>query len=149
MTEEEKRDHIVATAREWLGTPFHHVAGIKGVGVDCAHFLAKIYEEAGIIEPLKIEPYSPQWFLHRDEEKFMGYVFQAGGVEIEESEAKRGDVVLYKIGRCYAHGAIIIDWPTEIIHAYMPAERVTTLGGMDGDLAGKPRKFFTLFRNAE
>ena len=30
------RAQIVAEARSWLATPFHHQARVKGVGVDCA-----------------------------------------------------------------------------------------------------------------
>ena len=29
------RTDVVAAAREWLGTPFHHQARLRGVGVDC------------------------------------------------------------------------------------------------------------------
>jgi NlpC/P60 family putative phage cell wall peptidase len=30
------RHDVVAEARTWLGTPFHHQARVRGVGVDCA-----------------------------------------------------------------------------------------------------------------
>jgi cell wall-associated NlpC family hydrolase len=145
LTEAEARARVVEVARSWIGTPFHHVSGVKGVGVDCAHFLARVYEEAGVIEPVAIEYYPPQWYLHREEEKFIGYVERCGGREIPEHEAQIGDAVLYRIGRCYAHGAIIVDWPTEIIHAYISGGAVMTLGGRDSDLAGKPVKFYSLF----
>lgn len=145
MDEAEARRRVVEVARSWIGTPFHHVAGVKGVGVDCAHFLARVYEEAGVIERPEIENYSPQWFLHREEEKFIGYVLQCGGREIREHEARQGDSVLYRIGRCYAHGAIIVSWPREIVHAYLIAHMVRAQGGRDGDLARLPVRFFSLF----
>lgn len=146
MTDEAAaRARVVSVAREWIGTPFHHVMGVRGLGVDCAHFLAKVYEEAGVIEPVKIERYPPQWYLHREEEKFIGYVLRAGGREIGEHEAIAGDSVLYRIGRCYAHGGIVAEWPREIIHAFASVGVVTTSGGRDGELAGKPAKFFSLF----
>jgi cell wall-associated NlpC family hydrolase len=139
------RARVVEIARSWLGTPFHHVAGKKGIGVDCAFLLARVYEEAGVIPPVQIERYSPQWFLHRDEERFIGYVLRCGGREIPEKDATTGDCALYKLGRCYAHGAIIVEWPREIIHAYLAVGFVTRYGGRDGELAGKPVKFFSLF----
>jgi cell wall-associated NlpC family hydrolase len=145
VNEAEARARVVEVARSWIGTPFHHVHGVKGRGVDCAHFLARVYEEAGVIEPVKIEYYPPQWFLHREEEKFIGYVLQCGGREIPEYQAQTGDAVLYKIGRCYAHGAIIVSWPKEIIHAYVTAGGVMPFGGRDSDLRGKPVKFYSLF----
>jgi NlpC/P60 family putative phage cell wall peptidase len=29
------RDEFIAEARTWIGTPYHHQARVKGVGVDC------------------------------------------------------------------------------------------------------------------
>ena len=29
------RLHIVALARAWIGTPYHHQASVRGVGTDC------------------------------------------------------------------------------------------------------------------
>lgn len=42
---------MIATAREWLGTPYHHQASIKGVGCDCVGFLAEVAVETGLITP--------------------------------------------------------------------------------------------------
>jgi cell wall-associated NlpC family hydrolase len=145
LNETEARQRVIDAARSWIGTPFHHVAGRKGVGVDCAHFLARVYEEAGVIPPVQIDYYPPQWYLHREEEKFISYVERCGGREIPEFKVQQGDTVLYRIGRCYAHGAIIVSWPREIIHAYISVGRVTAFGGRDSDLAGKPVRFFSLF----
>ena len=30
---------IIAEARSWLGTPWHHQASLKGVGCDCIGFV--------------------------------------------------------------------------------------------------------------
>ena len=35
------RAAVVAAAREWIGTPYHHMADIKGVGCDCAMLLER------------------------------------------------------------------------------------------------------------
>jgi uncharacterized protein YijF (DUF1287 family) len=55
-----------------------------------------------------------------------------------------GDVVLYRIGRCFAHGGIVVEpgWPT-IVHAYARAGRVLLDDGSAGDLARRERKFFS------
>jgi cell wall-associated NlpC family hydrolase len=29
------REAVIAEARTWLGTPWHHQASLKGVGCDC------------------------------------------------------------------------------------------------------------------
>ena len=61
---------------------------------------------------------------------------------------KPGDVVLYKIGRCFAHGALIVEpgWP-EIIHAHFAARRVRRANGLNPQLRTRvlERRFFSLF----
>lgn len=145
MSHEAERDEVIAVARSWIGTPFHNNAGLKGIGVDCAHFLACVFQEAGVVERFEVERYSPQWFLHRDEERFMRVVMQKAKREIGEAEAQKADIVLYKLGRLYAHGAIIIEWPGRVIHAHMLSRGVVESGGRDGDLSSRATKFFTLW----
>jgi cell wall-associated NlpC family hydrolase len=47
---------VIACARTWIGTPWHHAACVKGVGVDCVHFPAGVCDELGIPRPV-IPPY--------------------------------------------------------------------------------------------
>jgi cell wall-associated NlpC family hydrolase len=51
-----KRSQIVACARTWLGTPWHHHACVKGVGVDCVHLGAGVLAELGVDVP-PLPPY--------------------------------------------------------------------------------------------
>jgi cell wall-associated NlpC family hydrolase len=120
----------------WLGTPWHHAARLKGAGVDCAMFLAEVYERAGLIPHVEVEPYPRDWHLHRGEERFMGWVEKFGS-KVEEGDPQPGDVVLFKYGRCVSHGAIVVEWPGSIVHAYMLARCVTLTRSDDGDLAGR------------
>jgi cell wall-associated NlpC family hydrolase len=48
MTE---RSLIVSTARDWLGTPFHHQARLKAVGVDCIGLVIGVARELQLIQP--------------------------------------------------------------------------------------------------
>jgi cell wall-associated NlpC family hydrolase len=41
---------LVAVATDWLGTPFHPHAAVKGVGVDCVWLAAKVYITCGVLE---------------------------------------------------------------------------------------------------
>lgn len=43
------RAAVVAEAREWLGTPYHHQARLKGVGVDCAGLVIGVARALGIV----------------------------------------------------------------------------------------------------
>lgn len=116
------REDVVREALSWIGTPFHDYAGVKGVGVDCAHFLIRVYATVGLIEDFTPERYVPQWFLHRDEPRFLntlaGYAHQ-----IKPEDAQSADVVMYNFGRHAAHGAIIVD-EHAIVHAFSYAGRV-------------------------
>lgn len=40
-------DEIVNQARTWLGTPWHHAARCKGVGVDCGGLIVGALQEVG------------------------------------------------------------------------------------------------------
>jgi len=44
------RDQIVAVARSWIGTPFHHQARVKGVGADCVGLTIGVALELGLID---------------------------------------------------------------------------------------------------
>lgn len=144
---ESARAAVLAAARSWLATPFHHAAQLKGVGVDCVHLIEAAYREAGVIEGVEIEAYSPQIMLHRGEETVIPYLLRYGR-EIPESEARAGDVVLYKVGRSFSHAAIIVDWPTRIIHAHSKSGKVVEMAGNVADLDGRATRFFTPFREA-
>lgn len=143
-----ERVAVVAEARSWISTPYHHQAKIKGAGVDCATLLACVFENVGLVSPVEIPNYSPQWFMHQEAELYMERVLQHAK---ETTTPLPGDVALWKIGRCFAHGAIIVDpgWPC-IIHAFKAAGFVLEAKGTDASLmthfkSGLPRevRFFT------
>lgn len=142
MSETEERALVVQIAHSWERTPYHHNAMIKGVGVDCAMLVIAVFKEAGIVEASQVD-YLPQWFMNRGEEKYLNEL-QKYATEITEAEAQLGDVVAYKMGRTFSHGAIIIEpgWPA-IIHAHQEARMVIQDRGDGGRLADRERKFFT------
>lgn len=143
MNETEQRAHVVRIARSFLRTPYHHAGQIKGVGVDCATYIAMVFEEAGLIEHVEVPKYGPQWHLHRHVERYRDEVLKrARLVKIED--VKPADVVLYHWGHVKAHGGIVTErgWPF-IIHAYSRAGFVVEADGTGGDLADKGTEFFS------
>jgi len=139
------REDVVREALRWEGTPYHHRARLRGVGVDCAMLPAAVYEAVGLIP--RVEPdYSPQWMLHRDEEQFLGWVTRFAH-EIPRDAARPGDLAIWKYGRCYSHAAIVIDLP-EVLHAVIRGGGVVR-GSADRDeeLRSRPVKFFSLFED--
>lgn len=60
------------------------------------------------------------------------------------SDWNSGDVVVWKFGRAYSHGGIVIGDSGEIIHAYKDA-RIVTVGNMsEGLLARQAKKYFRI-----
>lgn len=114
MTTETARAAIVAEALTWLRTPYHKHGRVKGAGVDCSMLLAEVYEATGTI-PHIAPTYAADWHLHHSRELYLEWLQQFGD-EIPGPPLP-GDVAVWRFGRTYSHGAIVIDWP-QIIHAY-------------------------------
>lgn len=134
-----KRDEIVAEAFSWIPTPFHDMAGVKGVGVDCIHFAKAVYVAVGLVPDFTIEPYKPQWFMHRDEPlMLMGIAKHARQVD----RGLPGDLEMYNFGRHAAHCAIVVDEHT-LIHAYKPVGFVTR--GDRAEFASRLHSTWSLF----
>jgi cell wall-associated NlpC family hydrolase len=110
-----RRAAVITEAISWIGTPFHHEARIKGAGVDCLMLLAEVYERAGVVDHITVEHYPSDWHLHRDAERYMEGLLRYGH-EIEATPLP-GDIALFKYGRVFSHGAIVVEWP-RVIHAY-------------------------------
>jgi len=117
-----QRARVVEAARRWLGTPYHHAADLKGVGVDCAMILVRVFCDLGLVEPFDPRPYTRDWMLHRDDERYLGCLL-ARAREVEQPQP--ADVMLFRVGRCYAHGGIVTKLdPLTIVHAFLPARCV-------------------------
>jgi cell wall-associated NlpC family hydrolase len=133
-----KRQAVVDAAMGWLRTPYHHLARVKGAGVDCAQILIAVYAEAGLIDDFDPGDYPPDWMQHRSEERYLSFVTdRAERVDVPLP----GDVALYKVGRCFAHGAIVFGWPS-IIHASNRDRMVCLADGTQGWLAGREVQFW-------
>jgi len=141
------RDRVVVAARGWLGTPYHHAADVKGVGVDCAMILVRVFCDLGLVEPFDPRPYVKDWMLHRDDERYLGFL-TARAREVEAPQP--GDVMLFRVGRCFAHGGIVARAdPLSIVHAYAPARCVVEeeVAGIAA-LTGRPFRFFSYWADA-
>jgi len=137
------RADVVAEALSWEGTPYHPRGRVKGVGVDCAQLPIATFAAVGMIPAIN-PAYASDWMMHRDEERFLQIVREYGR-EIDRDHVLPGDFAIWKFGRCYSHGAIIIDLPV-VLHAVIRGGGVVRADlDRDVDLASRPVKFFTLF----
>ena len=139
--ETQQREAVITEARTWLGTPYHHHGRLKGVGVDCGQSLCAIYEAAGVTAPIDPGTYSTAWHLHRNEELYVQWLERVGAVRTEQPQA--GDVALFRFGRTFSHGGVLVDRHT-VLHAYV--HQAVILTRLDeAPLAGRPVQFWTLW----
>ena len=139
-----QRATVVAEARSWIGTPYHNCADVKGAGVDCGMLLVRVFVDTGLIPRFDPRPYPIDWHLHRDHERYLGFVFDRGFAEVKIPQP--GDVMVLRYGRCYSHGGIVSRVkPLAVVHAFHPARRVleeeTALNTVLSDPTRKPRFF--------
>ena len=141
---QQQRAAVLAEANSWLGTSYHHKAAIKGAGVDCAMILIEVYAAAGVVPHFDVGDYPPDWMMHRSEERYLGWVEQHAHVV---DTPKPGDIVVFKMGRCFSHAGIVVDYPN-IIHAYRPAGSVVLDDlSINSDLAAREVKFYSLWND--
>lgn len=98
---------------EWLGTPFRHQCGVKGMGCDCIHLVLRVYEEMGLIRfPSKRMPdYPRDWHLHNTTELLADGIERTMPVDRLEpvNAPMAGDILLSKYGRASSHSGIYCD----------------------------------------
>jgi cell wall-associated NlpC family hydrolase len=132
---------IVDEALSWRGTRWHHAARVKGHGVDCAHFLIGVIQGIGLPADTD-QKYPIDWHLHRGEERFINEVLRYCD-EIDGAELDIGDLVMWKYGRCFSHGAIFIGGENgeTVIHAVVNQGVVFSYLS-DEDLMRREKRYF-------
>lgn len=136
------REQVVAEAMSWVKTPWHHMARVKGGGVDCAQLLLGVYAAIGLVPARKLGYYPPDWHLHQDRPRFLEIL--AEHAEPVDAPALPGDVAMFKYGRHAAHGSIVVGWPL-IVHAYRQERAVVVSDAeRDQDLAARLNGFWRL-----
>ena len=110
----------------WLGTPYVLGARIKGVGCDCASFLAEILIATGLAGREDLGVYSHDWFCHANADRYMLRLLRHASKTLEtiayrSIAAQPGDLVLTRTAnsRVYNHGGVVVAWP-KVVHAVDP-----------------------------
>lgn len=111
------RQQIIAAARTWCGTPYHHQASTRGIGCDCLGLIRGVYRDVFGPEPERVPAYSMDWAIAEDSLRDAACRHLE---EIDIADRAPGDVVLFKIcGPAARHAAIITQSdPYTMIHAY-------------------------------
>jgi NlpC/P60 family putative phage cell wall peptidase len=106
------RADIVALARGWLGTPYHHQASLKGVGCDCLGLVRGVYAQACGMPAETPPPYSRDWAEASSRETMI----EAAGrhlVRIDPDAAEPGDILIFRLrpGAMAKHCGILSSAP--------------------------------------
>lgn len=99
---------VVAVARRWLGTPYHHQASVRGTGCDCLGLVRGVWRELYGFEAEHVPAYARDWAEADGNETLL-----AGAARnlatIGAGEAEAGDVVVFRLraGVAAKHTAIL------------------------------------------
>lgn len=151
-----ERRRVVDVAQSWVGTPYHHMARVKGAGVDCGQLLLGVFHEADLIPFVDPGFYTHDWHMHRDEEKYLGFVEKLAAKRVDHLEltiqqrldldngyhVPAGDVLVWRVGRTFSHGAVVTKWPN-IVHAYFPSKRVEEVSIINTPMAKRPMRVYS------
>ena len=112
------RTRIIALARDWLGTPYHHQASLRGVGTDCVGLVRGIYRELyGADAEPALPAYTRDWAEGSGRETLLEAA-RRHLIEIAPFDAKPGDVLVFRWRRdTLAKHCAILSAPTAMIHA--------------------------------
>lgn len=113
---EENAQRLFKVLEEWVGTPYRHKAGVKGLGCDCIHFVGRVMEELGLLNLDLVDDrffdYPRDWHLHNTRERLSEAIEQYFKVEkyiIDTNPSfkfKNGDIALSHYGKASSHAAI-------------------------------------------
>lgn len=111
------RAEVVAEALDWIGTPYHDMACVKGVGVDCAMLVFGVAKAVGLtdMEHKDMPKYSPR--LHVFNKSFLvDEILKFGCVPVALNKAEPGDILLFEYHGTIAHAGIKVSGH-EVVHA--------------------------------
>lgn len=104
---QKKRDALFSELSGWVGTPFRHRAGVKGLGADCSHFVAAVLNAAGYKVAFVWPDYPPDWNLHLSKEVLLdGVMRQITAEVVTHNKLMDGDLLFFRFGKAMGHMAI-------------------------------------------
>ena len=112
------RAAIVAEARSWIGTRYHHRASLKGVGCDCLGLVRGVWRGCVGDEPERPPAYAPDWAEASGVEALAEAALRHL-VPIALHEIAAGDVLLFRWREaCVAKHVAIATADATMIHAH-------------------------------
>ncbi|MEQ1670693.1 MAG: NlpC/P60 family protein [Hyphomicrobium sp.] len=111
------RDQIVAAARSWTGTPYHHQASCKAIGADCLGLVRGVWRDVYGFDVEGSANYSRDWAEASGIETMLAGARQHL-ITIALGGIKPGDVIVFRLRPgCVAKHAAIVATGQTMIHA--------------------------------
>jgi NlpC/P60 family putative phage cell wall peptidase len=108
---------VVAASRDWIGTPYHDQASVRGAGCDCLGLVRGVWREVVGSEPFALPAYSRGWgeVGHRE---LMLEGARSVMIEIAVPEMVPGALLIFRIRpRSVAKHCGILSGASAFIHA--------------------------------
>lgn len=108
---------VVAAARLWIGTPYHHQASLRGVGADCLGLIRGVWRDLYGEEAEQPPGYSRDWGEVSGTETLVEAAMRHL-IRRENAVPSPGDVLIFRMraGAIAKHAAILAT-PVTMIHA--------------------------------
>ncbi len=121
------RDAVVAMARRWIGTPYHHQASVRGIGTDCLGLVRGVWREIYGTDAEAPPSYSRDWAEASGREAMLDAAARHL-VRTPISLIDAGDVIVFRLrAGCVAKHAGMLTSPSTMVHAMegAPVSEVT------------------------
>lgn len=110
-------DAVVAAARAWIGTPYHHQASVKGVGADCLGLIRGVWRDVYGDDAEAPPGYSRDWGEVSGTETLL----EAAARHLQprcQDPPMPGDVLVFRMrSASIAKHAAILATPESMVHA--------------------------------
>lgn len=109
---------VVASARAWIGTPYHHQASLRGVGADCLGLIRGIWRDLYGSDAEQPPGYSRDWGEASGKETLMRAATRHLIARAPGTAPEPGDVLIFRMrsGAVAKHAAVLAT-PATLIHA--------------------------------
>ncbi len=111
------RPEIIAAARRYVGTPYHHQGALAGAGCDCLGLVRGVWRDLYGAEPEAPPPYTPDWGETGQVEHLLDAAYRHM-TRAAVAEALPGDVLVFRLREnAVAKHVAIVSAPNRMIHA--------------------------------
>jgi len=112
------RADVVAAARGWIGTPYHHQASMRGAGADCLGLVRGVWRELYGSDPEVPPGYSRDWAEAAGEETLLAAATRHLIPLDRSAQPRPGDVLVFRLRAGFvAKHAAIATTPATMVHA--------------------------------